>query len=143
MWASESWDREGMVTMTAPTLQHIALSVHDIDVSADWYARMFDLALVAELEEPAPMKIFMTPEGQAIDLRQDPAVERAGFSEKRVGLDHIGFVCRDRAELDAWAARLDEHAVVRSPIESSPFGLHLNFRDPDGIPLEFFLPAAS
>jgi glyoxylase I family protein len=128
--------------MTAPTLQHVALSVHDIDVSADWYARMFDLALVAEFDEPAPMKVFMTPDGQAIDLRQDPSVDRERFTEKHVGLDHIGFVCRDRAELEAWAVRLDQHGVERSPIESSPFGWHLNFRDPDGIPLEFFLPTA-
>ena len=25
----------------------------------------------------------------------------------------------------------------------SPFGWHVNFRDPDGIPLEFFLPVAA
>ncbi len=60
--------------MTTPVLHHIALSVHDIDKSADWYTRLFDLTLVAEVEDPAPMKIFMTPQGQAIDLRQDPAV---------------------------------------------------------------------
>lgn len=133
--------REGMVTMTAPVLQHVALSVRDIDASADWYAGLFDLTLVAEFDEPAPMKVFMTPDRQAIDLRQDPDVDREPFSQKHVGLDHVAFVCRDREELDAWAAKLAAHDVDRSPIEESPFGWHLNFRDPDGIPLEFYLPA--
>lgn len=129
--------------MTAPVLHHIALSVHDIDKSADWYARLFDLTLVAEVEEPAPMKIFMTPQGQAIDLRQDPRVHSEGFTQERVGLDHVGFVCQTRDELDGWLRRLQGHGVEESGIEQSPFGWHLNFRDPDGIPLEFFLPAAT
>jgi catechol 2,3-dioxygenase-like lactoylglutathione lyase family enzyme len=127
--------------MTAPVIHHVGLSVHDIDKSADWYARLFDLTLVAEVDEPAPMKIFMTPGGQAIDLRQDPEVAPEGFTQEKVGLDHIGFVCSDRAELDGWLARLRDHGVVESGIQQSPFGWHLNFRDPDGIPLEFFLPA--
>jgi catechol 2,3-dioxygenase-like lactoylglutathione lyase family enzyme len=130
-----------MVTMTAPVLQHVALSVRDIDASADWYARLFDLTLVAEFDEPAPMKVFMTPDRQAIDLRQDPDVDGEPFSQKHVGLDHVAFVCQDRDELDAWDQKLAEHHVDRSAIEQSPFGWHLNFRDPDGIPLEFYLPA--
>jgi len=129
--------------MSTLVLHHIALSVHDIDKSADWYARMFDLTLVAEVEQPAPMKIFMTPGGQAIDLRQDPRVTAPAFTQENVGLDHVGFVCSDRAELDAWRVRLQEHGVLESGIVESPFGWHLNFRDPDGIPLEFFLPASA
>lgn len=128
--------------MPTPVIQHIALSVHDIDRSADWYARLFDLTLVAEFDEPAPMKVFMTPQGQAIDLRQDPEVADAPFTQTRVGLDHIGFVCANRVELDGWLDRLRDQGVTQSGIESSPFGLHLNFRDPDDIPLEFYLPAA-
>jgi glyoxylase I family protein len=129
--------------MSAPALHHIALSVHDIDKSADWYARLFDLTLLAEVDAPAPMKIFVTPAGQAIDLRQDPNVTAPAFTQEHVGLDHVAFVCSDRADLDAWRVRLQEHGVLESGIEESPFGWHLNFRDPDGIPWEFFLPAAA
>ena len=39
--------------------------------------------------------------------------------------------------------RLGELGVENSGPESSPFGTHLNFRDPDGIAMEFFLPATS
>jgi catechol 2,3-dioxygenase-like lactoylglutathione lyase family enzyme len=126
--------------MTSPVLQHIALSVHDIDKSADWYARLFELTLVAEFEDPAPMKIFFTPTGQAIDVRQDPDVSDEPFTQTRVGLDHVGFVCTTRSELDGWLDRLRRHGVLESGIQESRFGWHLNFRDPDNIPLEFFLP---
>ena len=103
--------------MTTPVIQHVALSVHDIDKSADWYARLFDMTLVAEFDEPAPMKIFMTPTGQAIDLRQDPDVADEAFTQTRVGLDHVGFVCASRGELDSWLDRLRAHGVtaVRNP----------------------------
>jgi hypothetical protein len=38
--------------------------------------------------------------------------------------------------------KLADLGVENSGPETSPFGTHLNFRDPDGIPMEFFLPAA-
>ena len=122
-------------------LQHVALSVTDIARSGVWYEKVFGLAKVAEFHEPAQMAVYMTPDGQAIDLRQDPDVVAEPFSEKRVGLDHVAFVCASHTELDDWCDRLEDLGIAYSP-ETSPFGAHVNFRDPDGIPLEFFLPAA-
>jgi catechol 2,3-dioxygenase-like lactoylglutathione lyase family enzyme len=108
--------------MTTPVIQHIGLSVHDIDKSTDWYVRMFDLAIVAEFDEPAPMKVLMTPDGQAIDLRQDAAVTPESFTQEHVGLDHVGFVCSSRAELDGWQRRLQAEGVMESGVVESPFG---------------------
>lgn len=122
-------------------LQHVALSVTDLGRSGAWYEKLFGLTKVAEFTAPAPMAVYMTPDGQAIDLRQDPDVVAEPFSEKRVGLDHVAFVCGDHVELDEWCDKLEDLGVEYSP-ETSPFGAHVNFRDPDGIPLEFFLPAA-
>ena len=129
--------------MTTPVIHHVGLSVHDIDKSTDWYVRMFDLDVVASFDEPAPMRVMMTKDGQAIDLRQDPAVTPEAFTQEHVGLDHVGFVCRTREELDAWQRRLQDDGVLESGVIESPFGWHVNFRDPDGIPLEFFLPRAA
>jgi catechol 2,3-dioxygenase-like lactoylglutathione lyase family enzyme len=124
-------------------LQHVALSVSDIAKSGPWYEDLFGFAKVAEFQEPAPMQIFMTPEGQALDLRQDHDVIHEPFTEKRVGLDHVAFVCTNYSELAEWAARLGERGIASSGIVQSQFGSHINFRDPDGIPLEFFLPASA
>ena len=123
-------------------IQHVALSVTDITKSGPWYQELFGFQKVAEFAQPAPMEVYMTPDGQALDLRQDPDVVAERFTEKRPGLDHLAFVCADRAEFDAWMTRLADLGVENSGPETSPFGTHLNFRDPDGIPMEFFLPAA-
>ena len=122
-------------------IQHVGLSVTDIAKSGPWYEELFGFAKVAEFTEPAPMTVYMTPEGQAIDLRQDPDVVHERFTTARPGLDHLAFVCADRAELDAWLTRITDLGIENSGLETSPFGTHLNFKDPDGIAMEFFLPA--
>ena len=129
--------------MNAPVIHHIGLSVSNIERSAAWYMGLFDLSLVADFGGPAPMKVMMTPQGQAIDLRQDPDALPGAFTQQRVGLDHVGFVCADRAELEEWLVALQSRDIVNSGLVESPFGLHVNFRDPDGIALEFFLPGAT
>jgi catechol 2,3-dioxygenase-like lactoylglutathione lyase family enzyme len=129
--------------MTTPVIHHVGLSVHDIEKSTDWYVRLFGLTVVAEFDVPAPMKVLMTDDGQAIDLRQDPDVTPGDFTQEHVGLDHIGFVCSSREELDTWRRRLQEEGIADSGVVESPFGWHVNFRDPDGIPLELFLPVAA
>lgn len=129
--------------MPAMKIQHVALSVTDITKSGPWYEELFGFQKVAEFEEPAPMAIYMTPDGQALDLRQDPDVVHERFTEKRVGLDHLAFVCADKDELDAWMTRIVDLGIENTGLEGSPFGTHLNFRDPDGIPMEFFLPASA
>jgi catechol-2,3-dioxygenase len=123
-------------------IQHVALSVSDIGKSGPWYADLFGFEKVAEFADP-PMEIYMTPDGQALDLRQDPNIVPGMFDEKRVGLDHLAFVCLSAAEMDEWVARMSELGIANSGIVESPFGKHINFRDPDGIALEFFLPGSA
>jgi catechol 2,3-dioxygenase-like lactoylglutathione lyase family enzyme len=123
-------------------IQHVALSVSDIGKSGPWYSDLFGFDKVAEFADP-PMEIYMTPDGQALDLRQDANVVPGRFDEKRVGLDHLAFVCLSAGEMDEWLARMAELGVDNSGVVESPFGKHISFRDPDGIALEFFLPASS
>jgi glyoxylase I family protein len=51
-----------------------------------------------------------------------------------------GLVASSREELEAWERRFDEHGVSYTPIQDTEMGHHLNFRDPDGIALEFDAP---
>ncbi len=62
------------------------------------------------------------------------------FSEFRAGLDHVGFGCASRAELESWVDRLDELGIAHGGIVDAHYGSGLSFRDPDGIALEFFAP---
>jgi glyoxylase I family protein len=45
-------------------------------------------------------------------------------------------------ELDKWHYKLTEMGIEHSEIVESPYGHHLNFKDPDGIALELFVPAS-
>ena len=62
------------------------------------------------------------------------------FTQRQTGLDHLGLTARNRAELLGWEQRLRELDVELTPVRDSELGHHLNFRDPDGIALEFYAP---
>ena len=52
----------------------------------------------------------------------------------------MAFGVADRAELAAWAGRLDALGVAHGDIVDASYGSGLAFRDPDGIALELFAP---
>jgi catechol 2,3-dioxygenase-like lactoylglutathione lyase family enzyme len=64
------------------------------------------------------------------------------FSEYRAGLEHFALGCATPGELEKWVARLDELGVPHGDIKDASYGSGVSFRDPDGIPLEFFAPPA-
>ena len=123
---------------------HIALTVTDISVSGPWYQKVFEGQTLFDGEDDfGPIQVYAVPDNVLIGLRQHGSTAKGDrFAYDRCGLDHAGLHVGDRAELEKWDARLNELGVESSGIIESPFGLHLNFKDPDGIALEFYLPAA-
>ena len=57
----------------------------------------------------------------------------------RTGLDHVAFEVADRAELDAWIARLDHLAVSHSPVRELGHSSFVSLQDPDGVQIELWL----
>ena len=120
-------------------VNHVALTVSDIERSVAWYTRLFGAQVLMEQKEDsfdrvallvAPVVIGMTKHKNA------GADDR--FSETRVGLDHVSFGVKDRTTLDAWAARMDELGIDHPPINDVDYGSTLVVRDPDNIQLEFY-----
>jgi len=130
--------------MTAfPPLAHVALTVRDLAVSVPFYEDLFDADPVLD-EDTDPdfhHTVYMIGNNTLIGLHQHktPAPAEA-FSEYRIGLDHVGFGCANRSELEKWARRLDELGVEHGGIKDAAYGSGVSFRDPDGIALEFFAP---
>ena len=128
---------------TFPALTHVALTVRDLSVSAPWYEALFESAPVVDEDTDPNMHhtVFLIGNQTLIGLHQheQPAPDEQ-FSEFRVGLDHVGFACANRDELEKWARRLDELKIEHGPIKDAHYGSGLSFRDPDGIALEFFAP---
>ncbi len=128
---------------TFPAIGHVALTVQDLDVSRPWYQRLIGAEPV--LDEPTDggfhHTVFLV--GQTlIGLHEHPDASSGTFSELRAGLDHVAFGCPDRDALEEWAGRLDDLGIDHAGIVDAPYGSGLSFRDPDGIALEFFAPAA-
>lgn len=128
-----------------PPTAHIAVTVTDLERSTRWYSALFDAAPVLDEDEPVGgfhHTVFALDGGQLFGLHTHAPGTRDRFDERRTGLDHVAFGCSDRAELQKWAARLEELGITHGGIVDAHYGSGLSFRDPDGIALEFFAPPA-
>ncbi|UUU34094.1 VOC family protein [Streptomyces sp. CA-210063] len=126
----------------APGIGHIALTVSDVKRSAEFYNRLLDTQTVLDVEDEYGPFVANASPSFILGFRKHEATNEADvFDPARVGLDHCGFHVADRGQLEVWEARLDEQGVSHSGIVEDPFGLHLSFKDPDNIALEFFCPA--
>ena len=129
-------------TSFAP-LAHVAVTVRDLAVSVPWYQALIGTAPVLDEDTDGGFRhvVFPIGDGMLFGLHQHQTAAPDGdFSEHRVGLDHDGFGCPNRAALEEWARRLDELGVKHGGVVDAGYGSGLSFRDPDGIALEFFAP---
>ena len=126
-----------------PAIQHVALTVTDVDASAEWYTRLFgsDPVLDEMMTDTIRHVVFALGGGSLIGLHGHQTSDRIDrFAEERVGLDHVAFACANRQELEGWQARLDELGIAHGGIVDAHYGSGVSFRDPDNIALEFFAP---
>ena len=127
---------------TFPALTHVALTVRDLSVSVPWYEALLGATPVLDEDtDPGFHHTVYLIGNTLLGLHQHTTTApQEPFSEFRVGLDHVAFGCADRAELEQWQRRLDELKITHGGIKDATYGSGISFRDPDGIPLEFFAP---
>jgi catechol 2,3-dioxygenase-like lactoylglutathione lyase family enzyme len=125
-----------MVTFAG--VSHASFTVTDLSVSQRFYTEVLDFVAVLDVGYG---RICMHPEtGFTLSLVRHEGARGERFTELTTGLDHLGFRASSRAELEEWERRFDQHGVSYTPIRDMEMGSHLNFRDPDGIALEFDAP---
>ena len=125
-----------------PAITHVAVTVTDLAVSRPWYERLIGSAPVLD-EDTGTFHhvVFALGSGTLLGLHTHPAGDTGvRFDERNTGLDHLAFGCANRAELERWAARLDELGIEHGGVVDAHYGSGLSFRDPDNIALEFFAP---
>jgi catechol-2,3-dioxygenase len=132
------------IATTFPAVSHVALTVKDLELSAQWYTNVLGVKPVLD-EDTGPFRHVVYSLGNTLlGLHGFPHL--AGdepFNERRPGLDHVSFGCASRSELVEWAARLDQLGVAHGGIVDAGYGSGLSFRDPDNIALELFAPPAA
>jgi catechol-2,3-dioxygenase len=126
-----------------PPIAHVALTVRDLSVSVPWYTELLGDQPVLD-EDTGPFRhVVWLINGTLLGLHQFPDTDvTTPFTERRAGLDHVAFGVADRAELERWEKRLDQLDISHGGIQDAGYGSGLSFRDPDGLPLEFFAPPA-
>ena len=128
-------ERAVEVMPTFAGVDHLSLTVTDLDVSERFYVDVLDFTPLVDF---GYVRILLhRPTEFVLSLIRHDAADGAPFSELHTGVDHIGLTAADRDDLVAWEERFRAAGVVFTPIRDMPFGSHLNFRDPDGIALEF------
>ncbi|GIL37344.1 VOC family protein [Phycicoccus sp. DTK01] len=128
--------------MAFPGLQHVAITVTDLERSTRWYSVLFGADPVLDEDEEGGRfhhTVFVLEGGQLFGLHTHQGRESGdAFDEERTGLDHVGFAVGSVAELEQWQARLDELGVEHGGVKRAGYGVGLSFRDPDNIALELF-----
>jgi catechol 2,3-dioxygenase-like lactoylglutathione lyase family enzyme len=129
--------------MAFPAITHVALTVRDLDRSAEWYSRLFDAqpimrsVLLKGTPNEYSLAVWAEP-NFAVHHFADGGRERA--NARNPGLDHVAFGCDSLEEIEQWAARFDELGVERGEVLTDFYGWGLAFWDPDGNALEMFAP---
>jgi glyoxylase I family protein len=131
-----------MTVQQLRAVHHITLTVTDLRVSVPWYRDVLVLSTAAERSGPGWRRTLLRGDaGVLIGLTQhDTTPRRDRFDERRVGLDHLSFACPDLHTLESWRARLDELDIPHGGITTVAYAHTLVCRDPDGIPIELFVP---
>ena len=124
-------------------VSHVALTVRDMEKSAEWYQRVFGWIELGRLVDgegiPPRILLFDASSLLAVGLSQPEGGSADDFDYKRTGLDHLAFGLSDEEELTRWAAHLDELGVAHSPVRELDLGKFVSFEDPDGIQLELWV----
>lgn len=123
--------------MTISGISYAALSVSDVERSAQWYIDVLDFSELHRTSDHTRSAVAVrSPDGSVgLGLVELSASARDAFTPFRTGLDHLAFHVPTQADLEVWAARLTEAGIEHSGIAPTPTGPIINFKDPDGIAL--------
>jgi catechol 2,3-dioxygenase-like lactoylglutathione lyase family enzyme len=120
-----------------PRWTHITINVSDLDRSVDFYTSVCGLSIVRDRRKEGRHNVWLGPPPAEGD---DPAFVLVMVQDEvKARLDHFGFQCDSRAEVDRIAdlARTQDF-LVDSPTDiGGVVGYFTTVRDPDGHLIEF------
>ena len=113
-------------------LRHIALCVKDIDASADFYEKAFDMKRTKKHEGKTAWAVYMSDGVVNLALLQYKGEEGSGVPKGWTGIHHFGFQCDD---LPAQQKQVEKAGGVFFYDLGDPHdeGFERKFRDPNGI----------
>ena len=119
-------------------VDHFTLTVTDLDASTRFYSEV--MGLLPLLDFGVGRLLMDRKSGFTVAVLRHEDAHGGAFTHLATGLDHLGFGVDTLEELQEWQQHLERHGVEHSPITDGGMSHHLNFRDPDNIPLEITAP---
>ncbi len=132
--------------MIVPAINHIILTVSDIQQSRDFYENLLGFEIHEIPPQYGNLVYFPIQNGTIWLVQHDTTPPGDRFSEFRVGLDHIAFTAPSKQFLNSLAAALIAAGVPTEGVELfHDRWWYVTFRDPDNFQLEYWLdePASS
>lgn len=126
-----------------PGVHHVTFNVTDLDRARDFYEGVLGLEKDQDFEG-YKLRFKLGPYTQLVLVNPLPGTpENDGFSEYRVGLDHISLRVPERENLARLIAALSAAGIENSGIQHDKADPDngpgvVCFRDPDNIAWEFF-----
>jgi len=118
----------------AARIRHIALSVKDIDATADFYEKAFGLTRSPKSEGPTAFRVYMSDGEINLALLQYKSEVGSGLKKpgEFVGIHHFGFQCDDleKQQKQIEAAGGQFFFDLGDPDDDD---FERKFRDPNGI----------
>ncbi len=135
--------------MPRASINHIALTVSDLDRSTEFYDKIFRFMGYLRDEVPAsirqamktPLRSWVGP-GYSISIRPSKGdFARRLHNRDAPGFNHMAFYAEDRADIEAMHNLLQEiGAQILDPPAEYPYSpgyFAVYFNDPDGLKFEF------
>lgn len=112
-------------------MRHVALNVHDPQISKEFYTRV--LKMTVEWE-PDPDNVYLTSGGQD-NLAIHRIMDTASTLSTSQKLDHIGFAVATPGDVDQWYEWVKSNGVrIVKEIKTHRDGARsFYFSDPDGV----------
>ena len=120
-----------------PRWTHITINCSDIDASVEFYTSFCGLEIVRDRRLEGRHNVWLGPQPKA---GEDPTfILVIVQDEVKARLDHFGFQCDSRAEVDQLAERARaQNILVEPPTDiGGVVGYFTTIRDPDGHVVEF------
>src|SRR2546428_11150196 len=116
---------------------HITINCSDLDASVDFYTSLCGLTIVRDRRLEGRHNVWLGP---ATETGDDPVfVLVIVQDEVKARLDHFGFQCDSRAEVDRIVERArEQNILVQEPMDAGGVvGYFAMVRDPHGHIVEF------
>lgn len=120
-----------------PRWTHITINVSDIDRSVDFYTGVCGLSIVRDRRQEGRHNVWL---GVPVAANEDPSFVLVMVQDEvKARLDHFGFQCDSRAEVDqiATIARSQDFLIDPPTDVGGVVGYFTTVRDPDGHLIEF------